>query len=397
MKIEYAKRLNKIPRYIFAELDMLKQKQMKKGTEMISLAIGDPDLPTPKFILDTLAKESTNPKNHNYPSYLGERFYRKTIADWMKKRFKVEADAEKEIIALIGAKEGIANIGRAFVNCNDTVLYPDPGYPVYENGATILSDGIGIKMPLLERNEFLPNFDAIKKQDIKNAALMFLNYPNNPTGAVCDKKFLERALTFCKEHNLILAYDNAYSEFTFGDYVAPSIFEVADIRKDPVIEFHSLSKTFCMTGDRIGFAVGNADVVKGLGKVKENIDSGVPVYIQKTAAVALKSYQNSKKPKEVQIMIDEYEKRAKVLVNELRKIGLHANEPKGTFYIWANIKETNKKSMDFAKDAIKCGVAITPGTAFGERGENYIRFAVTQPVEKIKEAVEKIARICNYR
>lgn len=394
MKIEYAERLDRMPRYVFAELDILKEEQKKKGTDMISLAIGDPDLPTPRFVLDALAEFAGDPKNHNYPSYPGEGFYRKAAAEWMKRRFAVELDPESEVVATIGAKEAIANIGRAFVDSGDVVLCPDPGYPVYANGTTILSDGIAVKMPLLEENGFLPDFDAIREEDAKRAKLMFLNYPNNPTGAVCGRKFLEEALAFCMGHGIILAYDNAYSEFTFGDYAAPSIFEVADPKKDAVIEFHSLSKTFCMTGDRIGFAVGNAEVVKGLAKAKENIDSGVPVYIQKTAVVALNSYKDAKKPKEVQAVADEYQKRADALVGDLGKIGLHADKPRGTFYVWANIRGTGMKCMDFAKKSIAQGVVITPGIGFGEYGEGYVRFAVTQPVERIREAVERIAKIC---
>lgn len=392
--VEYAKRLDRMPHYIFAELDKLKQEQMKKGTKMISLAIGDPDVPTPKFILDALAKEAADPKNHNYPSYQGEGFFRKAVSRFVKKRFGSDVNSENEALATIGAKEAIANIGRAFVDANDVVLCPDPGYPVYANGTTILSDGVAVKMPLLEENGFLPDFDAIKKRDAEKAKLMFLNYPNNPTGVVCDKKFLEEALEFVREHGIILAYDNAYSEFTFGDYVAPSILEVADIKKDAVIEFHSLSKTFCMTGDRIGFAVGNGKIVKGLGKAKENIDSGVPVYIQKTGAVALGSYKDAKKPKEVREIFEEYAKRRDVLVNGLNNIGLHANKPKGTFYVWVNIKDTGMKPMEFAMKALERGVVLTPGTAFGEFGDGYVRIAVTQPIEKIKEAVERIGKVC---
>ncbi len=391
---EYAERLDRMPRYIFAELDRLKQEQVRKGTKMISLAIGDPDVPTPKFILDALAKEAANPKNHNYPSYEGEGFYREAVAKWMNGRFGINADSGTEVLATIGAKEGIANLGRAFVDSGDVVLCPDPGYPVYANGTTMLSDGVAVKMPLLEKNNFLPDFDSVGKKDAKKAKLMFLNYPNNPTGAVCDKKFLEEAMGFCREHDIIMAYDNAYSEFTFGDYAAPSIFEVADIKKDNVIEFHSLSKTFCMTGDRIGFVVGNADVVRGLGKAKENIDSGVPVYIQKTAVVALESYRDSKKPTEVQAVVDEYSKRADVLVKELSRIGLKATKPKGTFYVWVNVKQTKKGCMDLAKEMITNGVVATPGIGFGQYGEGYVRFAVTQPIEKIKEAVERIGKVC---
>ncbi len=394
---EYAKRLDRMPRYIFAELDKLKQEQKKKGTDMISLAIGDPDIPTPKFIREALAREVMDPKNHNYPSYEGESFYREAVAAWMKGRFGKEVDAKTETLATIGSKEAIANIGRAFVDAGDVVLCPDPGYPVYANGTTILSDGIAVKMPLLEENGFLPDLDAVKKEDAKKAKLMFLNYPNNPTGAVCDKKFLEEAMEFCREHDIIMAYDNAYSEFTFEDYVAPSILEVADIKKDKVIEFHSLSKTFCMTGDRIGFAVGNADVIRGLSKAKENIDSGVPVYIQKAAVVALNSYKSGKRPGEVLAVIDEYSKRADVLVEELGKIGLNAKKPKGTFYVWVNVRNTGKGCMDLAKELIVNGVVATPGVGFGQHGDGYMRFALTQPAEKIREAVGRIGKVCRIR
>ncbi len=392
MRINYAKRLNRMPRYIFAELDKLKEDKKKKGMQMISLAVGDPDIPTSKFILDALVKEAADPKNHNYPSYSGEGFYKEAVTKWMNKRFGTNLNAGANVIATIGAKEGIANIGRAFVDFNDIVLCPDPGYPVYANGTVILSDGIAVKMPLFEENNFLPDFDAIKKNDAKKAKLMFLNYPNNPTGAVCEKKFLENALDFANEHEIILAYDNAYSEFTFGDYIAPSIFEIADLN-DPVIEFHSFSKTFCMTGDRIGFAVGNADIISGLGKTKENIDSGIPVYIQKTAVVALESYKDANRPVEVKKIINEYSKRADVLVKGLNALGLKANKPKGTFYIWVNIKEKCLDCMDFVKRAISVGVVIAPGIGFGEYGEGYVRFAVIENEDKIKEALERLSKI----
>ncbi len=395
MKSVYAKRLERMPVYPFADLDRLKQEQIKKGTAIISLAVGDPDIPTPKFILDALAKEASEPKNHNYPSYEGELFFREAVSRFMGKRFGVHADARSEIVATIGAKEAIANIGRALVDSGDIVLCPDPGYPVYANGTTILSDGIAVKMPLFEENDFLPDLDAVKKEDAEKAKLMFLNYPNNPTGAVCNKKFLEEALEFCREHEIVLAYDNAYSEFTFDDYVAPSIFEVADMKKDAVMEFHSLSKTFCMTGDRLGFAVGNEKIVKGLGKAKENIDSGVPVYIQKAGAIALDSYRDGKKPGEVEEIFREYAKRRDALVSGLSRIGLAAKKPKGTFYVWVNIRSTGMKPMEFAMKALEKGVVVTPGTAFGEYGDGYVRIAITQKEEKIKEGVELLGTVLN--
>lgn len=387
MEVKYAERLQRIPQYLFAELERLTAEKKKAGVDVISFGIGDPDIPTPRFILKVLAQEAKNPNNHNYPSSQGEQDFREAVARWYKTRFNVDLDPARQVCNLIGSKEGIANIGRAFVNPGDRVLVPDPAYPVYANGSTILNDGVPVIMPLLEENDFLPDFDAIDKEEVKKAKMIFLNYPNNPTGAVCDKQFLKTAADFCEENNLILCYDNAYSEFTFDNYVAPSIFEVTS----NAIEFHSCSKTFCMTGDRCGFAIGDEEIVTGLKKVKPNVDSGLPVYIQKAGIAALNSYTSAEKLREVKKIMREYQRRRNELIKCLEAIGLKCRKPKATFYIW--LKIPGEDSIAFAKKALDVGVVVTPGVGFGKYGEGYIRFALTQPRERIKEAVERLHEI----
>jgi LL-diaminopimelate aminotransferase len=286
----------------------------------------------------------------------------------------------------MGSKEGLANIARAFVNAGDRVLVPDPSYPVYNNGSTILNDGIPTPMPLLKENGFKPDFEAIHPEKVK---MMFLNYPNNPTSATVDKKFLKQAVEFARENNIILCYDNAYSETTFDGYKAPSILEVGGAM-DVAVEFHSCSKTFNMTGDRIAFAVGNKQLISGLAKVKSQIDSGPPVYIQKVAAKALASYKSDKPPAFLKENNKVYAERRDVLVDHLRSMGFKCDKPKATFYVWLNCKSS---SIEFATKLLSVGVAVTPGVGFGEHGENYVRFSLTQPKERIVEACKRIAAL----
>ena len=288
------------------------------------------------------------------------------------------------MVALLGSKEGLANIARAFINPGDHVLVPDPAYPVYANGSTILCDGTAVPMPLLEENGFKPDFEAI---DAKRVKMMFLNYPNNPTAATVDKKILKEAVEFAKENNIILCYDNAYSEITYDGYRAPSILEV-DGAMDVAIEFHSLSKTFNMTGDRIGFAVGNKQLVAGLTKVKSQIDSGPPVYTQKVAVKALGAYTSSEPPEFLKKNNQILQERRDLLVDTLCKIGYKCDKPKATFYVWVNCKGD---SMKFATKLLDVGVAVTPGIGFGKYGEGYVRITFTQPKERIVEACNKIA------
>ena len=351
--------------------------------DLISLSIGDPDLPPPDFVVEALKKEAADLKNHNYSFSQGEPDFREAVSGWYKKRFGVDI-AHDQVVALLGSKEGIANIARAFVNPGDKVLVPDPAYPVYANGSTILCDGAAVPMPLLEENGFKPDFGKI---DAKSAKMMFINYPNNPTAATVDKAFLKEAVDFAKDNNIMLCYDNAYSEVTYDGYTAPSILEI-DGAMDVAIEFHSLSKTFNMTGDRIGFAVGNKQLVAGLTKVKSQIDSGPPVYTQKVAVKALGTYTGREAPEFLRKNNQILQERRDFLVNTLCKIGYKCEKPKATFYVWVNCKGD---SMKFAKKLLDVGVAVTPGVGFGRYGEGYVRITFTQPKERIVEACSRIA------
>jgi LL-diaminopimelate aminotransferase len=383
MNFEYAERIKRLPPYLFAEIEKLQKEKKAQGVDLISLSIGDPDLPPPDFVVEALTKEASNLKNHNYSFSQGESDFREAVSSWYKNRFGVDV-AHDQVVALLGSKEGIANIARAFVNPGDKVLVPDPAYPVYANGSTILCDGVAVPMPLLEDNNFQPDFNSI---DPGNARMMFLNYPNNPTAATVDKAFLKEAVEFAKNNGIILCYDNAYSEITYDGYRAPSILEI-DGADEVAIEFHSLSKTFNMTGDRIAFAVGNKQLVAGLTKIKSQIDSGPPVYTQRAAVTALGVYKDSSQPEFLRKNNHLMEERRDLLVNTLAKIGYPCKAPKATFYVWVNCKGD---SMKFTAKLLDVGVAVTPGVGFGKYGEGYIRITFTQSKERIKEACERIA------
>jgi len=385
LRFQLAERVKRLPPYLFAELEKIIDEKRRQGVDLISLSIGDPDLPPPPFVLEALREESSNPKNHNYSFSQGEPYFREAVAEWYKKRFKVDLDPKREVIALIGSKEGIANFSRAFVNPGDRVLVPDPAYPVYANGSTLLSDGIPVPMPLLEENDFKPDIDSL---DLRGIKMMFLNYPNNPTGSVVTKDDLKAIVDIAREKNVIVCYDNAYSEITFDGYRAPSILEVNGAM-EVAIEFHSCSKTFNMTGDRIGFAVGNSELIDGLTKVKSQIDSGPPVYIQKVAAKALQSYVNGEPPEYLKWVNNVYAERRDVLLKGLRAVGLKAKKPLATFYVWA---KCGGSSMELASKLLEAGVIVTPGIGFGKYGEGYIRFSITQPKERIEEACERMMR-----
>jgi LL-diaminopimelate aminotransferase len=383
MTFEYADRIKRLPPYLFAELEKLTREKKRCGIDLISLSIGDPDLPPPTFIIESLKKEASDPKKHNYSFSQGEPDFREAVTGWCKKRFNVDLQQD-QVVALLGSKEGIANVARAFINPGDRVLVPDPAYPVYAQGSTILCDGTPVPMPLLEENDFKPDFEAIK---VDKAKMMFLNYPSNPTAATVDKKFLKEAVDFAKDNNLMLCYDNAYSEITYDGYRAPSILEI-DGAMDVAIEFHSFSKTFNMTGDRIGFAVGNKQLIDGLTKVKTQIDSGPPVYTQKVAVKALGAYSGSEPPeflKKNNLILQE---RRDLLVDTLCKLGYKVEKAKATFYVWVNCKCDSTK---FVAKLLDVGVAVTPGDGFGKYGEGYVRITFTQPMERIVEACNRIA------
>ncbi|MCL5877719.1 MAG: aminotransferase class I/II-fold pyridoxal phosphate-dependent enzyme [Candidatus Bathyarchaeota archaeon] len=380
---EYAERIKRLPPYLFAEIEKIQKEKKAQGIDLISLSIGDPDLPPPQFVVDALAAESANQKNHNYSFSQGEPDFRAAVVQWYKTRFGVDL-APDQVVALLGSKEGLANIARAYINPGDHVLCPDPAYPVYANGGTILCDGIPTPMPLLEENGFCPDLTAV---DARRVKMMFLNYPNNPTAATVDARCLKQAVDFAKDNNIILCYDNAYSEITYDGFRAPSILEIPGAM-DVAIEFHSLSKTFNMTGDRIAFAVGNKDLVAGLTKVKSQIDSGPPVYTQKVAVKALGSYTHRDPPEFLKRNNQIMQERRDLLVAALCTLGYPCEKPKATFYVWVNCKGD---SMKFASKLLDAGVVVTPGVGFGKYGEGYIRITFTQPKERIEEACKRIA------
>ena len=391
INLKYANRINRLLPYIFVEIEQLKNEKERQGIDLISLGIGDPDLATPDLILNEMIKQVRYPENQNYPTSMGEQDFREAVQRWYKVRFNAEFDADNEVSNLIGGKEGIANIARAFVNPGDIVLCPSPGYPVYENGATKLCGGEPYLVPLLEENNFLPEFETIDINILKKAKLMYLNYPNNPTGATAPKAFLKKAVDYAEDYNFIIVFDNPYSEFTFDDYIAPSLLQIDQNH----IELNSASKMFCMTGFRCGWAVGHEDIIKGIRKVKSQIDSGSPRFIQKAVIKGLNEYTSEKKPKIVKDIIKPYEKRRDALIKGLNEIGWRTEKPKATFYVWSHIPEGETNSMDFVKKLIDVGVVLTPGAGFGKFGEGFVRFALTQPINKIKEALERIEKIIN--
>ncbi|MFH1722974.1 MAG: LL-diaminopimelate aminotransferase [Candidatus Altiarchaeota archaeon] len=385
MTVSYAERIERIPPYLFAKIDAAIAEKKSQGVDVISLGVGDPDLPTPKNIVAALNQAAKDPVNHQYPNYDGLSSFRKAVADWYLSRFSVELNPKNEVLTLIGSKEGIGHTPLAFINRGDVVLYTDPGYPVY-NIATILADGNPVPVPLLEENDFLPDLEAIPRDILKKAKLFFLNYPNNPTAATADKGFFAEVVEFARENDIIICHDAPYTELSFDGYEAPSFMEV-DGAKDVGVEFHSLSKTYNMTGWRLGFVVGNPDVISGIGKVKQNIDSGAFNAVQYAGIEALSGPQDKAK-KNVKI----FQERRDVLVSGLKAIGWDVPTPKATFYVWAKIP-TDEKSIPFAKKILdEAGVVVTPGVGFGDSGEGYVRFSFTVEKERIEEAVERIEK-----
>jgi len=381
--IKYADRITSLPPYLFAEVDREKHQKIKEGVDIIDLGVGDPDMPTPDYVIDSLCKAAHDPETHQYPSYSGSTVFRDAAVEWMKKRFGIKLDAEKEIITLIGSKEGIAHIPSAFVNVGDYTLCPNPAYPVYSIG-TILADGTPYDMPLLAENGFKPDLAKIPSDVAKKAKMLFINYPNNPTAATADKKFFKEVIDFGKDHGTVIVHDNAYSEVTYDGYNAPSILEVPGAM-DCCIEFHSLSKTSNMTGWRIGFATGNAEIVTGLGKVKMNVDSGAFLAVQLAAIDALRHSDTFK-----QKMSKIYRERRDALLVGLYAMGIEMEKPKATFYVWAPVPGKHA-SIEYAKFLLeKAGIVATPGVGFGKYGEGYVRFSLTRPVERIRQAVERM-------
>ena len=385
ISFELASRIKHLPPYLFASIDRMKQEAVKKGMDIIDLSIGDPDIPTPGPIVRAMKKAVENPVHHRYPSYEGMLSYREAVAHWYKKRFNAKLDPQTEVLSLIGSKEGIGHIPLAFVNPGDVVLVPSPGYPVYPIG-TLFAGGESCMMPLREENNFLPDLNRIPKGMLKKAKLMFINYPNNPTSAVAPRGFFEEVIKFASKNNIIVCHDASYTEIYYDK--KPLSFMQFDGAKEVGIEFHSLSKTYNMTGWRIGFAVGNSQVLAGLGKVKTNLDSGVFQAIQEAAIAGLGLDQNMLLP-----IRNTYRQRRDTLYKGLKKLGMHLVKPDATFYLWVKVPP-RFDSMGFVTHLLdQAGVLSTPGNGFGDAGEGYVRFALTAPDKRIQEAVERIGRI----
>ncbi len=382
--MKFAKRLDRLPPYLFVDINRRIAEMRSKGIDIVTFAIGDPDLPTPTHIIDRLCQEALVPANHRYPETDGLPELRQSIADWYSERFNVALDPDAEVLPLIGSKEGIGHIAFCFVESGSTVLVPDPGYPVYSM-ATMISGGEPHYMPLLEDNGFLPRFEAIPSSVASRSALMWLNYPNNPTGAGASLGFFEEAVDFARRHDIAICHDAPYTEVYFEGRKPPSFMEARG-SKDIGVEFHSLSKTYHMTGWRIGMVVGNRDMIRALFTVKSNLDSGIPQAIQLMAIEALRGSQE---------VIDRHnailERRRDRLVAVLDEIGLHARIPDGTFYVWARVPD-GYSCVDLARELLEqVHVAVTPGIGYGASGADYIRFSITLPDDRLEEGVQRLA------
>lgn len=381
-----AERLNQLPPYLFAEIDRMRNEARSRGADIIDLGIGDPDLPTPEHIVRRMQSAAADPAHHRYPSYAGMGSFRQAVAGWFEKRYGAKLDPDGEILSLLGSKEGIGHIPLAFVNSGDVVLVPDPGYPVYYSG-TILAGGRPVLMPLLRENRFLPDYSRIPAADLEKARMMFLNYPNNPTAAVAPLEFLRESVEFARGHGLILCHDAAYNEMTYDGYRAPSLLQVEG-GKEVGIEFHSFSKTYNMTGWRAAFAVGNREILSGLGAVKANLDSGVFEAVQEAGIAALLGPEDG-----LEEMRRVYTRRRDILTEGLRRAGFEVEPLKATFYLWLPVpRETT--SMDFCARLLQeAAIVSTPGVGFGRYGEGFIRFALTVSEERLREAAERIQRL----
>ncbi len=383
---ELAERLKKLPPYLFAEIDKKKGETRARGMDIIDLGIGDPDLPTPPHVIQALLQAAPDPETHRYPPYEGMLAFRQAVADWYAKRFGVRLDPETEVLTLIGSKEGTAHMPLAFVNPGDVVLVPDPGYPVYAAG-TWFAGGDASFMPLRREHGFLPDLDAIPPEVARRAKLMYLNYPNNPTAACASREYFSRVVAFARRHGVIVCHDAMYSELRFDGYEPPSFLEVEGAREVGV-EFHSLSKTYSMTGWRLGFCVGNAQAVAGLAKVKTNIDSGVFQAIQHAGIAALTG------PQEVPNRYRKtYAERRDVVVRGLTSLGWEVDVPKATFFVWAPVPN-GLDSRTFASRLLdQVGVVVTPGVGFGPSGEGFYRIALTVEALRLTEAMERLKRL----
>ncbi|OGC05996.1 LL-diaminopimelate aminotransferase [candidate division WOR-1 bacterium RIFCSPLOWO2_02_FULL_46_20] len=380
-----SKRLDKIPPYLFVKIEEKKAELTRQGIGIIDFGIGDPDLPTPAHIFKKMHDVLELNDSAQYPTSKGELSFRKAVADWYKKRFNVTLDPISEVCCLIGSKEGLAHLPLCFIDQGDVSLIPDPSYPVYKISTT-LAGGEPYLLPLTAKNNFMADLDSIPNNIVNKAKLLYINYPNNPTGAVADKDYFVKCVEFCKKNNILLVSDLAYSEMGYDGYVPSSVLEVPGA-KDVTIEFHSLSKTYNMTGWRIGMAVGNKEVAQALATIKSNIDSGAFKAIQYAGIEALSGSQDCVKQNN-----KIFEERRDVLIDGLNTLGWNLKKPQATFYMWVPVPKGETSTSFTEKLLEKCGILVVPGNGYGPSGEGYVRFAITIPKERIAEAIERLKK-----
>ncbi len=385
--MRFSRRVTNLPPYLFVEISKKIAEKKAKGEDVVSFGIGDPDIPTPSHVIDRLHQAAQDPANHRYPESEGLPELRRAIAGWYQRRFGVSLDADKEVLPLIGSKEGIAHIALCLIDPGDTALVPDPAYPVYAIG-TMFAAGRPYYMPLVEKNSFLPNLEMIPDYIAKRARLLWINYPNNPTSAVADLGFFNRVVEFARRYDLVVCHDGPYSEVSYDGYQPPSFMQ-AEGAREIGIEFHTLSKSYNMTGWRIGMAVGNAEVIDALRRIKSNLDSGIPQAIQYAGIEALTGPQDC---------IEEhnrvYQRRRDLIIDVLLDIGLHVQPPKASLYIWAKVPD-GYTSVDFATELLDTvGVVVTPGTGYGRNGEGYVRLSLTIPDAAL---VKGLSRLTEWR
>jgi LL-diaminopimelate aminotransferase len=382
-RIRAAKRMARIPPYLFAEIDRKVAAKRASGVDVITLDIGDPDMPTPDFIVDTAAAALQQPANHRYPSYYGLGSLREAMADWYRRRFDVALDPHAEVLPLIGSKEGIAHLPVALVDPGEAVLAPDPGYPVYVTGA-IMADAEPYRLPLREENGFLPDLSAIPDEVLARARILWLNYPNNPTAAVATDEFFRQAIELCHRHGIVLAHDAPYTEIAYDGYRAPSVLRY-DGAREVAVEFHSLSKTYNMTGWRIAMCAGNREVVRLLGQVKTNVDSGIFQAVQLAGIAAM-----TEAPEALEARNALLRRRMLKVRDALAAIGIDVPLPRATFYLWARVPD-GYDSIGFAAHVLdEVGVNVTPGVGFGPSGKGYFRVSVTAPDARVDEACQRL-------
>ncbi|HEY5503174.1 MAG TPA: LL-diaminopimelate aminotransferase [Candidatus Anoxymicrobiaceae bacterium] len=384
--MRYSRRLDRIPPYLFAQIDRKIAEKKAQGVDVISFGVGDPDVPTPDAIVDRLCLEARKPENHRYPSYFGLPEFRVAAARWLQRRFNIKVDPACEVLPLMGSKEGIAHMALAALDPGDIALVPEPSYPVYAMG-TLLAGAESHFIPLTADAGFLPDLDGISPDVLSRAKLLWINYPNNPTGAVAPMEFFARAVEFCRRHDLLLAHDNAYSEITFDGFVAPSVLQVEGA-SDVAVEFHSLSKTFNMTGWRVAFACGNYAALEALGTIKTNIDSGIFNAVQLAGIEALDNCQD-----DIDRMVGIYRGRRDLMVSLLSSLGWVVEPPRGSIYIWLPVPE-GFSSASFSEHVLdRAGVFFTPGNAYGPSGEGFVRLSLTVPDDRVEEAVRRLGEV----